>query len=1512
MPQRNGIKEEMEVDVVICTSVSPKVADTKRETMKKRNSGQLVSVFSAFCLVGAALSLLGACGDDNPGPSVTTDASAGDVQQGVQRGALHVSSSDPRGFARVGTANVGSNLLLLDAKTQRPVRGARVEAVEDEDGFLVRVSRDEDAYEPEVVRMRRGANATVTVNPATADVRGQALSVGVQVMSEDFLGEGDINIVLAFAKTESRPSVMFLPALASDVSIGTQRFKVYKATLPGTLLAILSDGSAAPANGSVVRSRSQVVGTQGISRAGVPVGGNQVQSAARSRPGPLVLAPVPKAVSVTAPDATGAAVLSWSVDDSMAVLLGFDVGIDTTVPNKRVGKTVRSLPISVLRGEHFACVRAVFDGSDVEPKLDCVNFDAPLAPAAANVRVTVRRLPSTATMPIRARQPVAVELEVENTGDTSSAALDVAVVVSRDGRTETGEGETRLLRVDGIPAKGRARRVATVIPSRDGAMFVAAQADPKALLKESNAKDNGARMPLQVEAAGTNRAPVLSMTPVSEGGAVKRGRPLPLNATAYDPEEGDISNRIVWTSTIDGYLGQGGSPTSMALSVGRHRLRATIKDQGIKMVPAPLDNALLPGKGYGYGLLWPLRQTPIWAAAIDESEQVVGETEIEVVDETLPTNSAPTVSAGPDLTTSVGVAVSPLATASDEDSDPLIITWKAKLATTEEVLVDASSLSPSFIPPAAGEYRLMVQVSDGKSTAFDEMVVNVVADNAAPTIEVVLPPKALVGMPVFANVQATDSNGDPLTIGFELLNPQNSEAFVLTEEGMPPSFVPDVPGLYTFIAFADDGRGGKIKGQAEVFAAGDAVPDAGVVQDAATILDAKPVVPDAPLAMNIATGSSCKQSVECSSGFCVDGVCCSTACVGLCESCAIPGMQGACTASAVGTGGDGDCPMGSSCNAVHQCGPFLVKPGSNAIAQGNVSLLGRGTWNPMSDDQRQRATCDPVSRLCLLGVSSANQSTSATVWVVSLDNPKAAPIVLPVTINPGDWRTGFQSGVVMGVDTGGISFAWKPGWQSPQYLTSGSTRECKASPDGLSVACLTNEREDATGSTVDITVGPLANGGSLPAVIGTAHYELQGLGNTVEMTFTADGQKLFVNGLKQSGALRSIRWWPVAGGNETVLVEEAGLGTDIRLTPDNKWAVFSRQVTATAAGGEVGTLAIASTTAATNITNIDTNVGGFGIFANSQVAYIKQTAGTPLGELRRVVDVTLATSASIANKASPEGISVSRDGLRLAVLRDTDGDTVEELWTGRVDGTGWVMIAERLNIHVNGGEAFSPKGDILVWQEGIEDSGTMPMALMVTRIPNQGMPLTTQVGTGTSQWDFTDGGGLISIGEFPIERMFGGVLRIFDGMSVPGRSVQTSVGDRFAIVNDKVIFTIEANASSNGVYIVDLAQPPPMSTCDIVSQVGCSAGQSCLVQGTGDIAGCAPAGFATLGSDCNAAVACGAGMQCVNGSCRRLCEVGKATCPAVYPACVPAPGNARYGTCTISQGTTAPDGGVPP
>lgn len=69
-------------------------------------------------------------------------------------------------------------------------------------------------------------------------------------------------------------------------------------------------------------------------------------------------------------------------------------------------------------------------------------------------------------------------------------------------------------------------------------------------------------------------------------------------------------------------------------------------------------------------------------------------------------------------------------------------------------------------------------------------------------------------------------------------------------------------------------------------------------------------------------GASCTQAAECGSGFCVDGVCCNSACEGACAACALPGHLGTCSlvtgASAPGrTACDGTGLCAATCDGQH-------------------------------------------------------------------------------------------------------------------------------------------------------------------------------------------------------------------------------------------------------------------------------------------------------------------------------------------------------------------------------------------------------------------------------------------------------------------------------------------------------------------------------------------------------------------------------------------------------------------
>ncbi len=55
---------------------------------------------------------------------------------------------------------------------------------------------------------------------------------------------------------------------------------------------------------------------------------------------------------------------------------------------------------------------------------------------------------------------------------------------------------------------------------------------------------------------------------------------------------------------------------------------------------------------------------------------------------------------------------------------------------------------------------------------------------------------------------------------------------------------------------------------------------------------------DCDTIVDIALGERCVTAAGCASGFCIDGVCCNTACAGLQEQCNLEGQAGTCTSVA--------------------------------------------------------------------------------------------------------------------------------------------------------------------------------------------------------------------------------------------------------------------------------------------------------------------------------------------------------------------------------------------------------------------------------------------------------------------------------------------------------------------------------------------------------------------------------------------------------------------------------------
>jgi hypothetical protein len=73
---------------------------------------------------------------------------------------------------------------------------------------------------------------------------------------------------------------------------------------------------------------------------------------------------------------------------------------------------------------------------------------------------------------------------------------------------------------------------------------------------------------------------------------------------------------------------------------------------------------------------------------------------------------------------------------------------------------------------------------------------------------------------------------------------------------------------------------------------------------------------------NLGNGEGCTAATasSCASGFCVDGVCCSTAsCAGTCQSCSVAGHEGTCASAVPGTEVGASCPDGQACATGGAC-----------------------------------------------------------------------------------------------------------------------------------------------------------------------------------------------------------------------------------------------------------------------------------------------------------------------------------------------------------------------------------------------------------------------------------------------------------------------------------------------------------------------------------------------------------------------------------------------------------------
>lgn len=108
----------------------------------------------------------------------------------------------------------------------------------------------------------------------------------------------------------------------------------------------------------------------------------------------------------------------------------------------------------------------------------------------------------------------------------------------------------------------------------------------------------------------------------------------------------------------------------------------------------------------------------------------------------------------------------------------------------------------------------------------------------------------------------------------------------------------------------------------------------------------------------------CTGDAECTSGHCVDGICCDTACEGPCVACDIAGSEGVCTPTAAGQDPGGECSPGT-CDGAGAC----VFP-DGVPCEGAADCTGGFCVDGVCCDSSCEGACESCDQPDLLGVCS--------------------------------------------------------------------------------------------------------------------------------------------------------------------------------------------------------------------------------------------------------------------------------------------------------------------------------------------------------------------------------------------------------------------------------------------------------------------------------------------------------------------------------------------------------------
>ena len=172
-------------------------------------------------------------------------------------------------------------------------------------------------------------------------------------------------------------------------------------------------------------------------------------------------------------------------------------------------------------------------------------------------------------------------------------------------------------------------------------------------------------------------------------------------------------------------------------------------------------------------------------------------------------NRAPVANAGPDQTAPVGATITLNgSSSSDAEGDPLTFNWSfiSRPAGSGALLVNPTSVTPTFSIDAAGSYVVQLVVNDGKVNSAPDTV-TISTSNSKPVANAGPDQTVYVTQTVQLNGSgSTDIDGNPLTYSWLFTaRPAGSSAVLSAPAIVNPTFMADKFGTYTLQLIVNDG-----------------------------------------------------------------------------------------------------------------------------------------------------------------------------------------------------------------------------------------------------------------------------------------------------------------------------------------------------------------------------------------------------------------------------------------------------------------------------------------------------------------------------------------------------------------------------------------------------------------------------------------------------------------------------------------------------------------------------------